>query len=107
MDSNENKEILVTESKDEKKVPTITSKLRHNILEIPKEVYKASGIVIYGRRIKSFVFSTDIAIIRNCDADAVFAVYPCTPPNRPFLMRLFPIAIFRSSAVSAAGRPMV
>lgn len=31
MDSNENKEILVTESKDEKKVPTITSKLRHNI----------------------------------------------------------------------------
>ncbi len=79
MDSNENKEILVTESKDEKKVPTITSKLRHNILEIPKEVYKASGIVIYGRRIKSFVFSTDIAIIRNCDADAVFAVYPFTP----------------------------
>ncbi|MGM9953843.1 MAG: hydrolase [Intestinibaculum porci] len=79
MDSNENKEILATESKDEKKVPTITSKLRHNILEIPKEVYKASGIVIYGRRIKSFVFSTDIAIIRNCDADAVFAVYPFTP----------------------------
>ncbi len=79
MDSNENKEVLVTESKDEKKVPTITSKLRHNILEIPKEVYKASGIVIYGRRIKSFVFSTDIAIIRNCDADAVFAVYPFTP----------------------------
>lgn len=79
MDSNKNKEILVTESKDEKKVPTITSKLRHNILEIPKEVYKASGIVIYGRRIKSFVFSTDIAIIRNCDADAVFAVYPFTP----------------------------
>ncbi|MDD6348350.1 hydrolase [Intestinibaculum porci] len=79
MDSNENKEILVTESKDEKKVPTITSKLRHNILEIPQEVYKASGIVIYGRRIKSFVFSTDIAIIRNCDADAVFAVYPFTP----------------------------
>ena len=106
MDSNENKEILVTESKDEKKVPTITSKLRHNILEIPKEVYKASGIVIYGRRIKSFVFSTDIAIIRNCDADAVFAVYPFTP-NRLFLMRLFPIVIFQSSAVSAAGRPMV
>lgn len=79
MDPHENKEIMSTESKDEKKVPTITSKLRHNILEIPKEVYKASGIVIYGRRIKSFVFSTDIAIIRNCDADAVFAVYPFTP----------------------------
>ena len=25
------------------------------------------------------VFTTDLAIIRNCDADAVFAVYPFTP----------------------------
>ena len=35
--------------------------------------------VIIGRRLKSFVFTTDLAIIRNCDADAVFAVYPFTP----------------------------
>lgn len=62
-----------------KKMPNISSKLRHNILEMPKEVYNASGIVIYGRRIKSLVFTTDLAIIRNCDADAVFAVYPFTP----------------------------
>ena len=62
-----------------KKIPNISSKLRHNILEMPKEVYNASGIVIYGRRIKSLVFTTDLAIIRNCDADAVFAVYPFTP----------------------------
>ena len=41
--------------------------------------YSASGIIINGRRIKTFLFSTDIAIIRNCDADAVFAVYPFTP----------------------------
>lgn len=33
-------------------------------------VFQASGIVINGRRIKSFVFTTDLAIIRNCDADA-------------------------------------
>lgn len=39
----------------------------------------SSGIVINGRRIKSLVFTTDIAIIRNCDADAVLAVYPFTP----------------------------
>lgn len=32
-----------------------------------------------GRRIKSLIFSTDIAIIRNCNADAVLAVYPFTP----------------------------
>ena len=38
-----------------------------------------AGIVVNGRRIKSFVFTTDLAIIRNCDADAVFAVYPFTP----------------------------
>ena len=46
---------------------------------MPKEICKATGIVINGRRIKSLVFSTDLAIIRNCDADAVFAVYPFTP----------------------------
>ena len=59
--------------------PKIKSALRHNILEVPKAAYKASGIIVNGRRIKSFIFSTDIAIIRNCDADAVFAVYPFTP----------------------------
>ena len=59
--------------------PTIQSSLRHHILKMPEAVYEASGIVVNGRRIKSFVFSTDLAIIRNCDADAVFAVYPFTP----------------------------
>ncbi len=63
----------------EKIVPSVQSPLRHNILNMPREIYKASGIVINGRRLKSFVFTTDLAIIRNCDADAVFAVYPFTP----------------------------
>ena len=62
-----------------KTIPSVESRLRHNILEMPKEIRKASGIVIYGRRIKSLVFTTDLAIIKNCDADAVFAVYPVTP----------------------------
>lgn len=62
-----------------KAIPNIASRLRHNILEMPKEIKEASGIVIYGRRIKSLVFTTDLAIIKNCDADAVFAVYPFTP----------------------------
>ena len=64
---------------DKKKIPYITTRLRHNILEMPPVIREASGIVIFGRRIKSLVFTTDIAIIRNCDADAVFAVYPFTP----------------------------
>ena len=62
-----------------KSIPLVESRLRHNILEMPKEIRKASGIVIYGRRIKSLVFTTDLAVIKNCDADAVFAVYPFTP----------------------------
>lgn len=60
-------------------MPRIESVLRHNILEMPQEIYSCTGIVIYGKRIKSLVFSTDLAIIRNCNADAVFAVYPFTP----------------------------
>lgn len=63
----------------EKTRPTITSKLRHHILEVPGVIRNASGIVINGRRIKSLIFTTDIALIRNCDADAVLAVYPFTP----------------------------
>ena len=60
-------------------IPQIGGKLRGHILKMPEAVFQASGIVVNGRRIKSFVFTTDLAIIRNCDADAVFAVYPFTP----------------------------
>ncbi len=66
-------------SKEEKFIPSVQSKLRHQILKMPEEIRRASGIVIYGRRIKSLVFTTDLAVIKNCDADAVFAVYPFTP----------------------------
>ena len=62
-----------------KNIPMISSKLRHHILRVPSVVRDASGIVINGHRIKSLVFTTDIAIIRNCNADAVLAVYPFTP----------------------------
>ena len=62
-----------------KAAPRVESQLRHGILEMPEATYTASGIVVNGRRLKSFVFTTDLAIIRNCDADAVFAVYPFTP----------------------------
>lgn len=75
MDNNLNN----TNGENKKRTPSIESKLRHNIVRLPEEIRKASGIVIWGRRIKSLVFTTDIAIIRNCDADAVLAVYPFTP----------------------------
>lgn len=60
--------------------PKVDSSLRH-LLRLPASCYQASGIVVNGRRIKSLVFTTDLAIIRNCDADAVFAVYPFTPQS--------------------------
>ncbi|MCI8703511.1 MAG: hydrolase [Anaerotignum sp.] len=60
-------------------MPHIATKLRDHIVTVPHEILAASGIVIMGRRIKSLIFSTDIAIIRNCNADAVLAVYPFTP----------------------------
>ena len=53
---------------EKKASPNVESRLRHNILKMPQEVYQASGIVINGRRLKSFVFTTDLAIIRNCEA---------------------------------------
>lgn len=66
-------------TKDKKFVPVIESKLRKRIVEVPKEIYEASGINIFGKRIKSLIFSTDVAIIKNSNADGVIAVYPFTP----------------------------
>ena len=53
--------------------------LRDFRIDIPEEIYNCKGLKIFGRRIKSIVFSTDVSIIRNCNADAVIAVYPFTP----------------------------
>ena len=64
---------------DQREIPRIAGKLRSKYLEMPEEIYKAKGIVIMGKRIKSVIFTTDIAIIRSCNADAVLAVYPFTP----------------------------
>ena len=63
----------------EKVIPEYSGTLRRHMVEIPKHIEKCGGIRIFGRLIKSLVFSTDIAIIRNINADAVVAVYPFTP----------------------------
>lgn len=52
--------------------------LRNVGVPVPDAIQECSGIQLYGRCVKSLVFSTDIAIIRNTDADAVLAVYPFT-----------------------------
>lgn len=60
-------------------IPIIESVLRKKPIKMPEEIYNASGINIFGKRLKSLVFSTDLAIIKNNNADGVIAVYPFTP----------------------------
>lgn len=64
---------------EEKYIPEIESDLRKKPITMPEPIYNCSGIRVQGVRIKSFVFSTDIAVIKNCNAQAVLAVYPFTP----------------------------
>lgn len=59
--------------------PRINTKLRSHTVLVPDAINRATGIIINGKRIKSILFSTDVAIIANCNADAVIAVYPFTP----------------------------
>ena len=63
----------------EKFVPEYNGTLRSHSITVPQCISKCSGIRIFGKRIKSIAFSTDVAIIKNINADAVIAVYPFTP----------------------------
>lgn len=62
-----------------KNVPEIKGTLRNHVVEVPTCIRECSGIKIFGKRIKSLLFTTDVAIIRNTNADAIIAVYPFTP----------------------------
>lgn len=81
----------------EKKLPPpqIDGTLRKFALRVPEVIRKCNGIVLFGKRIKSIVFSTDICIIRNVNAEAVIAVYPFTPQ-----------AIITQAIISAADIPV-
>ena len=62
------------------RAPELTGELRKHIVEVPEVIRReASGIKIFGKTIYSILFSTDIAIIKNTNADAIIAVYPFTP----------------------------
>ncbi|MBO0482535.1 hydrolase [Candidatus Enterococcus courvalinii] len=60
-------------------VPEIMTELRKDIVRVPEVILQASGIKVFGKKIRSIIFTTDIAIIRNTNANAVIAVYPFTP----------------------------
>ena len=66
----------------QKKAPQVTGTLRKFALRIPTPIYEARGIEIFGKNIRSVLFSTDVSIIANVNADAVIAVYPFTPQPR-------------------------
>ena len=66
-------------AKESKFVPEIKGILRKNVVEVPTVIRDCSGIKIFGKRIKSLLFTTDVAVIRNTNADAIIAVYPFTP----------------------------
>lgn len=66
-------------AREKRHIPGVISELRRDIIEVPEVITKCSGININGRKLKSLIFTTDIAIICNTDADAVLAVYSFTP----------------------------
>lgn len=63
----------------ERFIPEIEGNLRKHMIKVPEVIQQVSGIRIFGKLIKSLVFTTDVAIIKNCNANAVIAVYPFTP----------------------------
>ena len=65
--------------KTRKRVPEYEGTLRSHMIKVPTCISECSGIRVFGRRIKSLAVTTDVAIIRNINADAIIAVYPFTP----------------------------
>jgi len=55
--------------------------LRKFALRVPEVISNCTGIMVFGKCIKSLVFSTDLCIIKNVNADAIIAVYPFTPQS--------------------------
>ena len=72
---------MAEQTKNRKQVPEYEGTLRSHMIKIPTCISDCSGIRVFGRRIKALAFTTDVAIIRNINADAIIAVYPFTPQS--------------------------
>jgi CheY-like chemotaxis protein len=84
--SAENGVVEVVSKPARKNMPVpIESRLSTTAVRVPQEVSKCSGIMVNGHRIKSFAYSTDVAVIHNTNADAILAVYPFT--GHPQIMK--------------------
>lgn len=84
--------------RNDKNRPSFQSQYRTDLVLTPDAIRRASGIIINGRRYKSFLFSSDVATIMYSDADAILAVYPYTP--HPSIIKALSIV---SPAPLAAG----
>lgn len=60
-------------------IPEVSSPLRQKTVRLPEIMKTVSGIKVLGQTIKTLIFTTDVAIIRNNNADAILAIYPFTP----------------------------
>ncbi len=72
-------EVAMKEQGKKKVIKKVSSALRKDIIMVPEVIEEAPGIQIFGRTIKSLLFSTDVATITYSNADAILAVYPFTP----------------------------
>lgn len=64
---------------DHRYIPEFGGNLRSHMVKVPEIISQATGISIFGKLIKSLAFTTDVAIIKNINANAIIAVYPFTP----------------------------
>ncbi|KRM21158.1 hypothetical protein [Latilactobacillus graminis] len=60
-------------------IPEIYTPLKTSVVGPPAVARQVGGIKILGKKIKTIIFTTDVAIVNNTSADAVLAVYPFTP----------------------------
>ncbi|HHW94186.1 MAG: hydrolase [Christensenellales bacterium] len=92
-------------SRERKYVPEITSPLRGDIIEVPKIIAECSGIRIFGKRLKSIIYTTDAALAINHNADALIAVYPFTPHPAitSALIGISPVPVFAGVGGGTTG----
>lgn len=70
-------------------------------VKIPDIVASCTGIKVAGQILKTFVFSTDVAIIRNNNADGIIAVYPFAP--QPLITQALILAAYKPIFVGIGG----
>lgn len=74
----------------------MSASTHHYELVVPELIQQCSGIRLGDKLVKSLVFSTDVAVIRNCDADAVLCVYPFACDEH-----------INRSVIKGAGKPVI